>query len=111
MAEFEIISQYLPERNEKTEKRRIESCRLRVHFYLDICDQPHKADYFMRSYSVQIFVTLHSFYLFIFIGGGVRNRPECHLEISLKTDQMNTLEFLYTYSFNNTNCIKRDKFE
>jgi hypothetical protein len=52
VAEFEIISQYLPERKEKTEKHWIESCRLRVHFFLDICDQPHKADYFMRSCSV-----------------------------------------------------------
>ena len=70
MAEFGIISQYLPERNEKTEKHRIESCRLRVHFYSDICDQPHKADCFMRNYCVCIFATLHNFYLFVFIGGG-----------------------------------------
>lgn len=71
MVELEIISQYLPERNEKTEKHGIESCRLRVHFCSDICDQPHKEDCFMRSCSVCIFVTLHNFYLFIFIGDGV----------------------------------------
>jgi hypothetical protein len=81
--------------------------------YSSISDQPHRANYFIRSYSVWIFTTSHSFYLFIYFywGVGGRNtlmsRPECHLEVPLKTDQMNALEFLCMCSFSNTNCIRK----